>query len=172
MYGEVNAITYAHPTLETNRNDRITWFDASATSGDTQAKNRVMSAQLKPDQTVEKEVIMRLQLTETAPAQVVDQLWVFNAFVVARLTDQTILFYEKPLLMKGLEPPMTLNLGENTIQADLLSVNFGRDPDNESGAVMFGISAGKVHRYLFSVDLELKTVALTGAIEVEFPQFD
>ena len=50
-----------------------------------------------------------------------------------------------------------VNWGSTTTNFELtLSVNFGRDPDNENGAAMFGVSTGKVHRYLFNVDLESK----------------
>ena len=45
---------------------------------------------------VETTKLLTLSLNST---QIVQALWVFDAFVVARLTNKQILFFEKPLIL-------------------------------------------------------------------------
>ena len=86
LYGEPSAVVSAHTTLETIDSNRITWLVN---------KTLIYTAAEDDKSGVEKILLMKLLLNTT---QVVDNLWVFDSFVVVRLSNLDILFYEKPLI--------------------------------------------------------------------------
>jgi len=127
LYGEVSAVTFAHTTLEKERPGRITWLYNA---------NQVFSAE-EQDGTVVKELMMRLQLSNV---QVVQALWVFDSFVVVRLTNSQIQFFEKPLIQGGTESPMPVTYNSIVIPQGFGTFEFGRDETNSTRCYLFGVS--------------------------------
>ena len=119
LYGELAAVTFAHTTLETKNRQRITWLLGG---------NEVFSAEEMPDGSVNKVKIMTLNLDSQ---QVVDGLWVFDAYVVVRTTNKRFLFFEKPLLAGETELPMTQQQNEfRTSDVSFVTEEFGRNEQN------------------------------------------
>lgn len=67
---------------------------------------------------------MKLLLNTT---QVVDHLWVFDSFVVVRLTNLDILFYEKPLIEGFTVLPMSTIISNFTVTTKFQTFEFARN---------------------------------------------
>ena len=94
--------------------------------------------------------------------QVVDGLWVFDAYVVVRTTNKRFLFFEKPLLAGEKEQPMTQIQNEfRTSEVSFISEEFGRNEQNQTQAFLYGVAEGKLYRYVFDIDLENRTVEIS-----------
>jgi hypothetical protein len=159
LYGEVSsAVTFVHTTLETKNRQRITWLFGT---------NEVYSAEEMPDGSINKVKIMTLDLDEQ---QVVDGLWVFDAYVVVRTTNKRFLFFEKPLLAGETEQPMTQILNEfRTSEVSFISEEFGRNEQNQTQAFLYGVAEGMLYRYVFDIDLETQVVEISSLITQEVP---
>ena len=159
LYGEVSsAVTFVHTTLETKNRQRITWLFGT---------NEVYSAEEMPDGSINKVKIMTLDLDEQ---QVVDGLWVFDAYVVVRTTNKRFLFFEKPLLAGETEQPMTQILNEfRTSEVSFISEEFGRNEQNQTQAFLYGVAEGMLYRYVFDIDLETQVVEISSLITADVP---
>lgn len=161
LYGQITAIESAHTTLESAHNERITWLESP---------NLVMYAQAEDDGSISKVNLMKLYLLT---GEVVQNLWVFDSFVVVKLTNGQIKFFEKPLLEAYTEKDMSRSAAENiTITSDFETVEFGRDETNSTRCFMYGVSNGAMHRYTYEVNLDNKSVELTNTLVVANQYFD
>lgn len=97
-------------------------------------------------------------------------MWVFDSISVVRLTNNKILFYEKPLIRGFTEPAMTLDYGQYAVANFSLfrtfeTVEFGRNEMNDTQVFMFGVDSGIVYRYTFDLYLDAKQINLTDVME-------
>lgn len=142
-------------------NERITWLETP---------NKVMYAQAEDDGSISKVNLMKLYLLN---GEVVQNLWVFDSFVVVKLTNGQIKFFEKPLLEAYTERDMSRKAINNiTVYSDFDTVEFGRDETNSTRCFMYGVRDGAMYRYTYEVNLDNKSVVLTNALVVNNPYFD
>ena len=89
-----------------------------------------------------REQIMSAKQLWTGKNEVLEQLWVFNNWIVIRTTLSNIYFYEKSTLIGGRELEfLPITNGANitgAVQKTFDTIEFGRDENNSSRCFLFG----------------------------------
>lgn len=74
------------------------------------------------------------------PNKTVDDVWVLDKIVVARLTGNTFAFYEKPLVAGNLQVRMTFNTMKAAINPFILNMDVDINTFNPDKFMLFGIT--------------------------------
>jgi len=106
-----------------------------------------------------------------ASTQIVEAVWVFDAFVVVRFTSNQISFFEKPLIRGYTESPMAVDFNNVTIGLNYQTFEFGRNEENNTEVFLYGVANNQLYRYTFAVDTDKRTVYLTDVLESTAEQF-
>ena len=96
----------------------------------------------------------------------------FDNWVVSRLVDHTLSFYEKPLIQGGTETPMTFLTNNIIMIQEMNTYEMGYNYKNDTQCFFYCVYDGILYKYTFDVYLETKTVELTQELKKPYEGFD